>query len=86
MLVSPSQLLVTTSGATTNVVLKFSDNSTKLLFSYNGTYTNQGIAWGFNRAPANGNVSAAVNTDYKHESRLITKLYGSVNGVTKRIY
>lgn len=86
MLVAPSELEVIVDSSTTSVTLKFSDNSTQVLFSYTGTYTNQGLIWGFEQAPANGVVSATTSTEYKQVAKLIDKLYGSVNGVTKRIY
>lgn len=86
MTVAPSKLLVQTSGSTTSAILKLTDDSTKYLFSYSGTYSGQGSAWGFSAAPVAGNVSSSIVTDYVHESKLITKLYGSLNGVTKRIY
>ena len=86
MLIGPSELQVETSGLSKSVLLKFSDNSTKYLFGYSGQYSGQGYAWGFNSEPVAGNVSANAVTGYTFKSKLITKLYGSVGGVTKRIY
>lgn len=86
MLTQPSALQVVASGSTKGVILAFSDNTTKYLFSYSGIYTNQGVTWGFGSEPVAGNVQTVVDTGYFYKSKAITKLYGSVGGVTKRIF
>lgn len=86
MHVQPTTLQVSTSGTTKYVDVVFAGGTTKLLFAYSGPYTNQGAIWGFNREPATGNFSSNEVTSYIGESRLITHLYASVNGQTKRIY
>lgn len=80
MLKVPSSLSVYGTGLK-SVVLNFSDSTSRELFSYSGTYTNQGSAWGFypNQEPADGTVY--VNTSpyiYSSVAKEITKLYGSV--------
>lgn len=75
------------SGGTTAVTLVFSNGDIKQLFTYSGSYTNQGAIWGFAQAPANGAAtysSSFVGYDYK--ARKIVKLYGSVNGSAKLIF
>ena len=86
MLLRPAALVVSTSNSLTTVSIKFFDNSTKYLFQYSGTYINQGRAWGFTFAPVAGNVSSNEVTTYDYKTKRITKVYGSVNGQTKRIY
>lgn len=87
--VSFSKLRVVSSGSDKGVLLDLSDGSSKYLFGYSGTYnpsTSGGGAWGFSYAPASGNVNQIIYYEYRNESRLITKLYGSFNGETKLIY
>ena len=86
MFTQPATLQIPTSGTTKFVYVVFAGGTSKLLFSYSGVYSGQGAIWGFNQAPVAGNISANVVTTYIGESRLITHLYASVNGQTKRIY
>ena len=86
MLAEPSLLQIVSSSLFTNVVLRFSNGTSKTLFAYSGAYRNQGSAWGFNSAPVTGSISYSSSTHTTRKARLVAKIYGSDNGEAKRIY
>jgi hypothetical protein len=89
MAVSPTVLVLSPSGSYTVVSVLFSDGTSKQLFGYpTGAYNNSGYAWGWqssNYPPVGGNIGSNQYVG-NYVTKQIDKLYGSVNGVTKRIF
>lgn len=87
MTVQPSAIFLSTSGQYTIVSIGFSNGSSKQLFGYlTANYNYAGRDWGWsNIPPANGTISSNQYIG-NYVTKQIDKLYGSVNGVTKRIF
>lgn len=86
MLLQPTNLQVTT-GSTRYVVIRYGNSGNNILFSYtNGAYADEGVAWGWPSGVEPVNGSVYWTSAQKTMTKEIVKLYGSVNGVTKRVY
>lgn len=87
--VYPITLDVSTSGSNTIVSIGYNNGTSKTIFTYpTNNYNYAGSAWGWtsnNYPPVSGSISTYVYTDH-YETKAIDKLYGSVNGVTERIF
>lgn len=85
----PTTLNVSTSGSTTIVSIGYNDGTSKTIFTYpTNNYNYAGSAWGWtsnNFPPVSGTIATNAYVDH-YETKSIDKLYGSVNGQTKRIF